>query len=137
MVFYNLFYDVLFRFGIHIGHTRSNTLNFSAWMIVVFRKKVAIIDLFKSLAAFRIALVLLTNIVFLRGPIWFLNLEPSFEFYVRRAALACGEFFITKRWIRGVISNFLMVFNAFRRLSYFAPFVLSMKQRKYEAFFRR
>jgi len=106
-------------------------------MIVVFRKKVAIIDLFKSLTALRIALVLLTNIVFMRGPIWFLNLEPSFEFYVRRAALACGEFVITKRWIRGVISNFFMVFNAFRRLNYFAPSVWSMKQRKYESFFRR
>lgn len=97
MVFYKLVYDVLLRLGVHIGHTRSNTLNFSAWMIVAFRKKIAIIDIFKSLTALRIALVLLTNVVFMRGPIWFLNLEPSFEFYVRRAALACGEFVVTQK----------------------------------------
>ena len=55
--------------------------------------------------------------------------------YVKAAALTCGEFCITNRWIRGSISNYRMVFNAYRRLKALSQLVLSSKKKSFSKFF--
>ena len=135
MVFFNLNYNQLLLYGVHVGHSLSNTLLYSAWMVSAFRQSISIINLFKSIIMFRFSFLLLTNIISLHGPIWFINLDKSVDRYVRYSALNCGEFSATGRWIRGSISNYRTVFNAYRRLNDLSGTVLSVKKKGFSSFF--
>ncbi len=135
MIFFALNYNQLLMHGVHIGHSLSNTLWYSASMISAFRQSVAIINLFKSLTMFRISFLIISNITALHNPIWFINLDKATENYVRQAALSCGEFPVTSKWIRGTLSNYNIVFNAYKRLMRVPTIVLSAKSRGYSSFF--
>lgn len=73
-------------------------------------------DLFKSVTVFKTAFGFLRNILTMRGPVWFVMIDKIFERYARSAATACGEFSMTKRWIRGAITNFPYVSFSYRRI---------------------
>lgn len=135
MVFFTLNYNQLLMYGVHVGHSLSNTLLYSAWMISAFRKSISIINLFKSLTMFRISFLIISNIIALHNPIWFINLDKSTEHYVKQAALNCGELPITSRWIRGSISNYNTVFNAYKRLMKLSGIILSSKNKRFSSFF--
>lgn len=135
MIFFALNYNQLLMHGVHVGHGLSNTLLYSAWMISAFRQSIAIIDLFKSLTMFRISFLIITNILALNHPIWFINLDKATEDYVRQAALSCGEFPVTSHWIRGTLSNYNIVFNAYKRLMRVPALVKSAKTKSYTSFF--
>lgn len=135
MVFFNLNYNQLLLYGVHVGHSLSNTLLYSAWMVSAFRQSISIINLFKSIVMFRLSFLILTNIIAAYGPVWFINLDKSVDRYVRYAALNCGEFSVTNRWIRGSISNYRIVFNAYRRLMDLPGTVLSSKKKSFNNFF--
>lgn len=122
-------------YGVHVGHSLMNTLLYSAWMISAFRQSISIINLFKSLTMFRISFLIVSNIISLHNPIWFINMDKSTELYVRQAALCCGEFPVTSRWIRGTLSNYNIVFNAYKRLMRVSGIVLSIKSKSYSNFF--
>lgn len=81
----------LIFYGIHLGHSLSNTLNFCAWMLKGRRKGVFIIDLFKFVYMFRAGLLLLEMSVRGRGPVWFINLDKSSSLFIKYSALDCGE----------------------------------------------
>lgn len=135
MLFFNLNYNQLLLYGVHVGHSLSNTLLYSAWMVSAFRQSISIINLFKSIIMFRLSFLIFTNIIAVYGPIWFINLDKSVDRYVRYAALNCGEFSVTTRWIRGSISNYRIVFNAYRRLIDLSGTVLSSKKKSFNNFF--
>jgi ribosomal protein S2 len=136
MIFFNLNYNQLLLYGIHVGHSLSNTLLYSAWMISAFRQSISIINLFKSIVMFRISFLVLTNIVSVSNPVWFVNLDKSADRYVKHAASSCGEFAVTSTWIRGAISNYRTVFNAYRGLSDLPKVALSAKKRSFKVFFQ-
>lgn len=108
---------------------------YSAWMISAFRQSISIINLFKSIVMFRLSFLIFTNIISFQGPIWFINMDKSVDRYVKYAALNCGEFSVTSRWIRGAISNYRVVFNAYRRLMNLSGTVLSSKKKSFNNFF--
>lgn len=41
----------------------------------------------------------------IKKPIWFLNMESTVEKYVKFSAKKCGEFFSSKDWTRGFLTN--------------------------------
>lgn len=137
MIFFSLNYNQLLLHGVHVGHSLSNTLLYSTWMVSALRQSITIINLFKSLIMFRISFLLLTNIIALHGPIWFINLDKSVDRYVRYAASNCGEFSITSYWIKGSISNYRTIFNAQRNLSRLSKTILSAKKQKFSKYFER
>ena len=42
-------YNQLLFYGIHIGHTFSNSLIFSSWLVYSYIKNILIINLYKSI----------------------------------------------------------------------------------------
>ncbi len=128
MIFFDFNFRQLLIYGIHVGHSISNSLLYCAWFISAFRQSTAIINLFKSILMFRVTFLLLSNILAFNGPVWFINMDKSTERYIRYSALSCGEFFVTTNWVRGSISNYPNVFNSYRNLAKYSKFFLSKKK---------
>ena len=63
------------------------------------------IDLDISAAAMRKALKVVRAVVMAGGCITFVDTRKNDEALVRRTAVACGEKFVTKRWIGGTLTN--------------------------------
>lgn len=55
--------------------------------------------------------------------------------YVIESASICGEFSVTKEWVRGAISNFWSTFNPFRTITQASDRILSFKHKKIKEFF--
>lgn len=129
-MFFDLSFNQLLTYSVHVGHNVSNTLMYSAWFVSAFRQSTAIINLFKTILMFRITFLLLSNIISYQGPIWFINIDKSVDRYVKFSALSCGEFSVTQKWINGSISNYPNVLNLFRNIKRSSNFILSNKQKR-------
>lgn len=53
---------------------------------------------------------------FLNGPIWFVNLDLSMSLYIKTFAASCGEFSWNSKWIYGLVSNYISLYNTYRIL---------------------
>lgn len=130
-------YEHLINLGVHLGHNYENSLIESAWMVYAFRERLLIIDLFKFLRIIRIAFDVIKHAINKRCPIWFVNLEPSFDRYTRIAAEKCGEFSTTLYWIKGMLSNFGKTTKSFLKLSKLNRFVKNRKNRLFDINYKR
>ena len=95
-----------FKYSIHIGHSSSNSIFLSSWFFYKLRKKIWIINLFKTIIFIKLVFKFLKYVATFNLPFWFINLELSKEYLFKKYALSCGEFACTKMWIRGFLSNF-------------------------------
>lgn len=102
----------LLKYNNYIGHSMHNSLVLSSWFFYKLRKKVWIINLFKTIKFLKLVLKLLQNLASYSLPFWFVNLELSKDFIYRKYALECGEFACTKVWVRGFLSNFKSIQNS-------------------------
>lgn len=134
MNYFDLHFSQLLAYGVHIGHTRKNTLVGAAWMISAFRQAVAIINVWKSIYILKTAFFFVSNIIAFLGPIWFLNFNPLARKYVNACASLCGEFAVTSKWIRGAVSNFWATFQAYRVIAQVPDVVLLSKYNKFKSF---
>lgn len=135
MLFVQLSYSQLLVIGVHVGHSLANSSIYAAWMVTAFRQLLTIINLYKSLIMFRNSFLLLTNLVHKQAPVWFINLDASTDRYIKYAAFNCGEWPISIRWIRGSISNYKLIFNAYRRLRRLSSLGYSPKKKRFADFF--
>lgn len=100
------------KYSIYIGHSASNSLMLSAWFLYKLRKKIWIINLFKTVIFVKLVFKFLQYLAVNHLPFWFVNLELSKEFIFKKYAFECGEFACTKIWIRGFLSNFKSIQNS-------------------------
>jgi len=112
-----LVYWQLLLYGVHVGHSFTNSIIFSAWLVYTYRQNILIINLFKTVLMFKNGYVGLSGACTFGGPIWFINLHRSVELFVNYSAKQCGEFCYTTYWIHGLISNWLTLANTFRKLN--------------------
>ncbi len=112
-----LVYWQLLLYGVHVGHSFSNSIIFSAWLTYTYRQNILIINLFKTVLMFKNGYVGLSAACHFSGPIWFINLHRSVELFVNYSAKLCGEFCYTTYWIHGLISNWLTLANTFKKLN--------------------
>jgi len=112
-----LVYWQLLLYGVHVGHSFTNSIIFSAWLTYTYRQNILIINLFKTVLMFKNGYVGLSSASHFSGPIWFINLHRSVELFVNYSARLCGEFCYTTYWIHGLISNWLTLINTFKKLS--------------------
>jgi len=132
-----LSYSQLITVGVHIGHSYKNSLYESGWMIYGFRKELLIINLFKFVTMFRLGFDIISHAVNKKNPIWFINLDPSFDRYTRFAAEKCGEFSSTVYWIKGMLSNFSEIAKSYRKLSRLSLFVKNRKNKLFDKNYKR
>eukprot|EP00126_Sphaerothecum_destruens_P003701 Sdes_comp17474_c0_seq1m6712 len=95
----------LFEAGVHLGH-KTNLWN-PAMKPYLYgaREGVHIIDLESTILQLKNTLRLLTNIAMDDGVILFLSLKPAFESLVEKTATDCGEYYVSKKWISGTLTN--------------------------------
>jgi ribosomal protein S2 len=82
--------------GAHLGHSIKNLLFLATWLVYGCYGNLCLIDLRKTLYAFRLGFRILQRVVFLKQPVWFVNLDQTKEDYVRFGASLAGEFFCSK-----------------------------------------
>ena len=110
-------YNQLLFYGIHIGHTFSNSLIFSSWLVYSYIKNILIINLYKSIYQWKIGFFGLASACKIKGPIWFVNLHKGFSSIVKNASVLCGETSWTDNWIHGFLSNYVTMARVFRKLN--------------------
>ncbi|XP_027046016.1 28S ribosomal protein S2, mitochondrial-like [Pocillopora damicornis] len=59
--------------------------------------------------SFQLALNVLSHIAYKRGKILFISAHPQFEELTQRTARECDEYFITRRWRGGTLTNSYML----------------------------
>jgi len=63
----------------------------------------------------KLSFLLLKNIINVGSPVWFINFDLTKEEIIKNNAFKSGEFYVTRRWIRGLISNFFIITKAYRQ----------------------
>jgi len=110
-----LIFENLLKYKIHIGHSVKNTILLTTWFLYKLRKFVWIINIFKTILFLKIVLRFLRFVINNSFPVWFTNLEVTRESLFRNYANYCGEFYCTKSWIRGFLSNFKSIQDSMNR----------------------
>jgi ribosomal protein S2 len=94
------------NYTIHIGHKAINSLLLSSWFFYKLRKKIWIINIIKTIIFLKITFKYIAYLINNKLPIWFINLEITRELIFRKFATISGEFFCTRVWVRGLLSNY-------------------------------
>jgi len=111
---YKYLFDHFFsRVGAHIGHSVKNTIRQAGWMIYGYKWDLSIINLSKTIYAIKSAFVFICRASVKAKSIWFISQDKIFSKYIRYLAIKCGEFSSTFYWIRGLISNYIMISSFF------------------------
>lgn len=97
---------IFFKYSTYIGHSASNSIVLSSWFFYKLRKRIWIINLFKTVIFIKLVFKFLKALVKLNLPFWFINLDLSKEYLFKKYAFISGEFACTRLWIRGFLSNF-------------------------------
>lgn len=112
-----LVYWQLLLYGVHVGHSFKNSTIFSGWLVYTYRQNILIINLFKTMLLLKNGYAGINAACQFAGPIWFINLHRAVELFVNYAAKQCGEFCYSTYWIHGMISNWIVLANTFRKLN--------------------
>ena len=101
-----LYINNFLKYSIFIGHSVLNSLVLSSWFFYKLKKKIWIINIFKTIIFLKMVLKFLKFLVTNNLPFWFINIEHDKEYIFKKAAFESGEFSCTQIWVRGLLSNF-------------------------------
>lgn len=110
-----LIFENLLKYKIHIGHSIKNTILLTTWFLYKLRRSIWIINIFKTILFLKIVLRFLRFVINNGFPVWFTNLEVTRAALFKNYANYCGEFYCTKSWIRGFLSNFKSIQDSMNR----------------------
>lgn len=127
--FLNVTFNQLLLYGVHVGHSFSNSVLYSAWLVYTYMQNILIINLSKSIFLLKTGFSGIANACVFRGPVWFINLDNSAALYVKYAANACGEMNWTTDWVNGFISNYLSLYRVYRKLRKYSPLAHKGRQK--------
>ena len=102
-------------YKIFIGHSILNTKLLSSWLIFNLRGKTTILNLFNTIKTLKMSYILIKQLINASLPLWFINFDLTKENIIKKNAFKAGEFYLTRKWIRGLISNYFVITKAFRK----------------------
>lgn len=106
----------LLEAGAHFGHQTSRWNPEMAPFIYGSRNGIHIIDLPKSIQAWNAARKVIVNIASEGGSILFVGTKKQAQQPVMEEALRCGAFFVTRRWLGGMLTNFQTIRKSIQRM---------------------
>jgi len=106
----------LLEAGVHFGHQTRRWNPKMRKFIFTERNGIHIIDLRKTVDRLRAAEDLVRKVVLRGERILFVCTKPQLRKIVEEEAERCGSFYITERWLGGMLTNFQTIRNQFRRL---------------------
>lgn len=113
---FKITYIQLLMYGVHVGHSFENSLLYTAWLVYTYCQNLLIMNLYKSIYILRAGLICIRTSCYIKGPVWFINLDKAAELYTKFAATNCGEIGWSSKWVNGLISNYLTLYQVFNKL---------------------
>ncbi|MDT0593695.1 30S ribosomal protein S2 [Glaciecola petra] len=102
--------------GVHFGHQTRYWNPKMAQFIFGARNKVHIINLEKTVPLFNDALGFLSSVSARKGKVLFVGTKRAAGEAVKEAALKCGQYYVNKRWLGGMLTNWKTVRQSINRL---------------------
>lgn len=102
--------------GVHFGHQTKRWNPKMKPFIFDARNGIHIIDLSKSLAQLEAACDFLGVAVRKGGKVIFVGTKKQAQQCIKETAVACGQFYVTERWLGGTLTNFNTIKSSIRRL---------------------
>lgn len=102
--------------GVHFGHQTRYWNPKMGQYIFGARNKVHIINLEKTVPLFNEALSFLTSISHRKGKVLFVGTKRAASEAVKEAAIKCGQYYVNKRWLGGMLTNWKTVRQSINRL---------------------
>ncbi|ALS97760.1 30S ribosomal protein S2 [Lacimicrobium alkaliphilum] len=102
--------------GVHFGHqTRYWNPKMKPYIFGA-RNKVHIINLEKTVPLFNSALNYLSGVSAKKGKVLFVGTKRAASDAVKDAAIRCDQFYVNKRWLGGMLTNWKTVRQSIKRL---------------------
>jgi small subunit ribosomal protein S2 len=102
--------------GVHFGHQTRYWNPKMKPFIFGARNKVHIINLEKTVPLFNDALNFLSGVASKKGKILFVGTKRAATDAVKDAAIKCDQFYVNKRWLGGMLTNWKTVRQSIKRL---------------------
>ncbi|MBN7821426.1 30S ribosomal protein S2 [Bowmanella sp. Y26] len=102
--------------GVHFGHQTRYWNPKMKPFIFGARNKVHIINLEKTVPLFNNALSFLSGVSARKGKILFVGTKRAASEAVKEAAQSCDQFYVNKRWLGGMLTNWKTVRQSIKRL---------------------
>ena len=99
---------------VHLGHKTGIWDPRTKPYLFGTRAGIHIIDLDKTLLHLRRALNVAGHVALRNGIVLFVNERSQFERLIQKAARDCGEYFVTRRWVGGTLTNSQMLLGTQR-----------------------
>ena len=106
----------LLEAGVHFGHQTKRWNPKMKKYIFGERNGIYIIDLQKTILKFEIACRFVREVATSGKPVLFVGTKRQAQDIVREEALRCGMFFVTQRWLGGMLTNFRTIRKSVDRL---------------------
>jgi small subunit ribosomal protein S2 len=106
----------LLEAGVHFGHQSSRWNPKMRRYIFAARNGIHIIDLKKSLNALQDAMHAVRGVTLDGDRVLFVCTKRQLRPVVEQEARRCGAFFVTERWLGGMLTNFTTIKKQIRRL---------------------
>ena len=108
----------LLEAGVHFGHHKKRWNPKMQQYIFGVRNNIHIIDLRITLPLLNQALEALYNIAIKSGKILFVGTKKQASSFVENIANSTNQYFITKRWFGGTLTNWKTISNSIKRLDH-------------------
>jgi len=102
--------------GIHFGHRTNRWNPKMVEYIFGHRNGIHIIDLQKTIIFFRDALKVVQEFALQKKNILFVGTKRQASDLIEKYAVDCNQFFINKRWLGGMLTNWDTIQNSIKRL---------------------
>src|SRR3954452_2776955 len=102
--------------GVHFGHQTKRWNPKMKQFIFDSRNGIHIIDLSKTLKALEAACDFLAATCRKGGNVLFVGTKKQAQEAVRESAKACGQFYVTERWLGGTLTNFATIKRSIARM---------------------
>jgi len=102
--------------GVHFGHQTQRANPKMKPYIFTARGGIHIIDLQQSAEMAKKALNFVTEVASRGGKMIFVGTKKQAVEAIRESAPECGQYYVTKRWLGGMLTNFATIKNSIERM---------------------
>lgn len=106
----------LLESGVHFGHQTRRWNPRMAQFIFTARNGIHIIDLQKTMQRLKLAYAAMKEIAAKGGRVLFVGTKKQAQAAVKEYAQKCGQFYVSERWLGGLLTNFKTVSRSIQRL---------------------
>jgi small subunit ribosomal protein S2 len=117
-MFYGKLFTIksLLEHGVHYGHKKNRWNPKMAQYIYGIKNKVHIIDLEQTAVMLDRALFAIKSVAARNGKILFVSTKKNSGDIVEAQAKRCGQYFVNKRWLGGMLSNWSTISASVRKM---------------------